>query len=349
MADISFVDYSDETIKEWDSFVRNHDSTWIDSTSSWIDFFEKKLKYTNYSFLIYKEDKLIGIMPLFLVKSILFGTRLISGTILDKSGPFLKDDIKLVWPAIQQKLDSLARKHNVDFIELRVPPEKIPSYKIRSDYVDFHFNLEDKSVEDIWKSMDKKLRNGIRKAEKEIKTEISYSREDFIKLYRLYLETMKSLGTPPFGFNFFEKIWEDIEQKNSFMVLAKYNDKLINANLIVLFGYKAKYEMAVYEPKYRNLQANSLLVFESIKKCKELGYKTFIFGRTLKDSNVYTFKKRWNAIEIPSTYYYKLYKSKKIPSDLRETKMAILSKLWSFLPIFVTRIFGGYLRRKLGM
>ena len=48
--------------------------------------------------------------------------------------------------------------------------------------------------------------------------------------------------------------------------------------------------MNAYLPKYRNLQSNSLLLFEAIKSCKEMGCKKFIFGRTLKDSSVYQFK-----------------------------------------------------------
>ena len=102
MPDIEIINYSSEKKQIWDDFVKKHASTWIDSTSHWIDFFENKYHYENYSFMIYKNNDLVGIFPLFLIRSIIFGKRLVSGPFLDRGGPFLNCSIKEAWPAIQE-------------------------------------------------------------------------------------------------------------------------------------------------------------------------------------------------------------------------------------------------------
>ena len=343
---INFRQYSEQTREEWGKFVNSNQAAWTDTSSHWIDFFEKKFNYKNYSFLVYKDQKLVGVMPLFLVKSLIFGKRLVSGPIWDRAGPFLNCDIKEVWPKIQSYLETIAKENNIDYIEIRNPPQPIPGYIERHEYVDFYYDLDKKSIEDIWKSIDKKLRNGIKKAQKNILIEKSDSKEALLEFYKLHLITMRNLGSPPFGSSVFEEFWKDIKNKNAFMLFAKHQGKTINAILIVISKNEATYEMNSYLPKYRDLQSNSLLLFEAIKICKKTGCRKFSFGRTLADSNVYHFKKRWNAVEFPLTFYYRLYNKKNLPSDIRYSKLIFLiKKMWNYTPLFISRTIGNYFRR----
>ena len=164
--------------------------------------------------------------------------------------------------------------------------------------------------------------------------------------YKLHLITMRNLGSPPFGFSVFDEFWKDMKDKNAFILSAKYQGKTINSIFIVLSKNEATYEMNAYLPKYRDLQSNSLLLFEAIKICKESKFNKFIFGRTLVNSNVYQFKKRWNATEFPLFFYYKLYRKKEMPSDIRHSKLIFfIKKFWNYTPLFISRAIGNYFRR----
>jgi lipid II:glycine glycyltransferase (peptidoglycan interpeptide bridge formation enzyme) len=341
MVVMEIVSYSLDKKEEWDRFVLLNKDTWVDSQSHWFDYFSRKFKYNNYSFMVYSSKELVGVFPLFLVKSLLFGKRLVSGPVLDRGGFFgnLKD-----LSFIEQYLEKVGKNLGVKYIEIRCPTQNFSDYIKREEYVDFYLNLNLK-IEDIWNGLNKKLRNGIRRAKKDIKIEKINSKEGLKIFYELYLRTMKDLGSPPIGYDFFQEVIKD----DSFILFAKYNKKVIAGIIVTLFKKEAKYEAAVYISKYRNLQANSLLVFEAIQECKKLGFSKFVFGRTVKDSNVYIFKKRWNAIETNSTYYYKVFKGE-VPSDIRDSFIAKAANIvWRHMPLFISRHLGKYFRRMLAM
>ncbi|HLC59838.1 MAG TPA: GNAT family N-acetyltransferase [Candidatus Nanoarchaeia archaeon] len=345
---ITFKQYSEQTKDEWDLFAKIHPSTWIDSQSHWIDFFEKNFKYKNYSFMVYEDNALRGIMSLFLVKSIFFGRRLISGPIIDMGGPFLDHTEEKTLNDIVGYIDAIALKENVNFAELRCSPMHLPSFTAKDEYTDFYMDINIKT-EDIWKNLDKKLRNGIRKAEKVIIVKKDSSYEALTKFYELYLITMRSLGSPPLSFDYFKEMFIDMKNKG-FFLFAEYNGEIICAILILIFKDRAKYEAGAYMPRYRDLQANSLLVFKAIEEAKFKKCKEFIFGRTLKDDTVYRYKQRWGAKESPYTFYYKLYDKKNIPPDIRKSLIApIATTIWGIMPLWISKRIGNYFRKIIAM
>ena len=325
----------------WDDFVKTHSNTWINCLSSWNTFFENEFNYNNLSFGVYEDNKLVGVFPLFKVKSLIFGNRLISGPVLDVGGYFSKK--KGIPSEVKNQVIIIAKKEKVDCVEVRNPPEAMSGFEKRSDYVDFVLDLAT-SEEKIWTGLNKKLRNGIRKAQKNIKIEKKPIDQGLDQFYKLYLITMKALGSPPITKKFFQQM----NKTKSYFLFAKLGDKIVAAILVNYFNGKAKYEAAVYLPKFRNTQANPLLVYEAILNSKADNMNYFIFGRTQPDSSVYTFKKRWNAVEIPITYYYKSFNGK-IPSDVRSSKLAVLSFVWKVLPTCITAWIGNYFRKQLAM
>lgn len=348
MKDIKIVNYSNSHRQEWDDFVKEHPSTWIDSQSHWINFFEDKFGYKNYSFLIYENENLIGVMPLFLVKSIFFGKRLISGPITDIGGPFFNNLNEDVINSTLSHIDKIASEENVDLVELRCSPINLPGYTSKSEYVDFCVDLSN-SLDNIWKNLNKKLRNGIRRAEKSLVIEKSNSYESLLTFYKLHLITMRSLGSPPLGFHFFEEMYKDLG-KDGFFLFAKYEGKIICAIFVLIYKGIARHDATVYLPSYRHLQANSLLIFKAIKEAQQKGCKELLFGRTLQGSSVHDYKKRWNVKELSYPFYYKLYKAKKIPSDIRRSSLIILAnKVWGLMPLWLTKRIGNYFRKMIAM
>lgn len=344
MPNIKILPYSNSNKQLWDDFVNKNKHTWIDTKSHWIDYFSNKFKYKNYSFFIYENDNLIGIMPLFLAKNIFFGSRLVSGPINDMGGPFLEKEDNAILNEICSYIDEVAAKENAAYAELRCCPIKLPGFAAKEEYADFSLDLNE-SMENLWKKMDKKLRNGIRKAQKTLTIEKSTSHDDLLTFYNLHLTTMRSLGSPPLALHFFEEAFKDAG-KNMFFLFAKYEGKIICAIEVLSYNEVARHESTAYLPAYKNLQANSLLMFNAIEETKKNGCKKFLFGRTLKDGSVYDYKKRWNADELEYLFYYKLYKSKKINSDIRKSPIIHIANIvWRFMPLWASRRIGNYFRR----
>lgn len=335
------MEFKKPSEEEWDSFMLDNQHSWINCLSSWMNFFEKKFGYKNLSFGAYENNELIALVPLFSVKSILFGNRIISGPVLDNGGIFANKEIeKEKIRQITDKITEIGKDY--DFIEIRNPPFSIESFEKSSKYSDFVLELNKEN--DLIMSFDKKLRNGIRKAEKLVSVERMSIKEGLNDFYKMHVSTMKFLQSPPFAKSFYEQMAET----NGFILFAKHEGKIIASILVNYFRTDAKYEAAVYIPKYRDLQANSLLVYKALLFSKEDGMKRFFFGRTVPEGTVYEFKKRWNAKEFPIDYYYKVFKGK-IPEDARKSKLSKLSFIWKIAPSFLTKLFGNYFRKKLAM
>jgi lipid II:glycine glycyltransferase (peptidoglycan interpeptide bridge formation enzyme) len=84
-----------------------------------------------------------------------------------------------------------------------------------------------------------------------------------------------------------------------------------------------------------------------IKEGCDSGLKVFDFGRTRKDSGVYSFKKGWGGEEVPMTYYYKFYKREL--KERQEIRYRGISKLWSkLMPNFLAKKLGPWLIKQIG-
>ncbi|MDP3004525.1 MAG: peptidoglycan bridge formation glycyltransferase FemA/FemB family protein, partial [Candidatus Azambacteria bacterium] len=68
------------------------------------------------------------------------------------------------------------------------------------------------------------------------------------------------------------------ENKNTFLVLAKYDDKILAINLILLFGETAYFVFGGSSDEYKNLMAPHLSHWRGIIEAKNRGYKFYNFG-----------------------------------------------------------------------
>jgi len=146
-------------------------------------------------------------------------------------GGFLFSNLKVDW--ILKKLDGIAKENDVDYVEIREPNVKfgkhLKSFETKFQYYNFVLNLN-QPLEDIWKSFDKKVRNSIRKAEKNHVKVVEGNRKDLEEFYKLYLNTMKKLGSPPHSFDYFDNIFKFCS-KNVKLLFAEYDDKKIAASI----------------------------------------------------------------------------------------------------------------------
>ncbi len=170
----------------------------------------------------------------------------------------------------------------------------------------FIINLENKK-EEIWNNFNKKLRNAIRKAEKEgvIINEIK-NEDELKKYYDLSLQTEKNIqknkGRKTFNiqkYNFFKELWTN---KIGRFLVARYNGEFIAGALFLLWKNKSIYFQSFSSRKETNKQAPSLIQWGAIKRFKEEGIKEYdLGGVTLglneKDSRffIYEFKRKFGG------------------------------------------------------
>jgi len=323
--------------------LKPEDFTNFYHSMNWIKAIEESYKLKSFIIALIDDKKILNAIPFFLIKSSLFGKKLVSMPYGDYGG-FLFSDTKVGW--LIKELENLARKNDVDYIEIREPDLKLEknleSFGTKSTYLNFILNL-DRPLEDIWKSVDKKVRNSIRKAEKNHVRGIEGNRKDLEEFYRLYLSTMKKLGSPPHSFDFFDNVFKFCSN-NVKLLFAIYEDKKIAASIFFLYNKKIYYWKNVSNHEYLHLRPNDLILYKMIELGQKKKYEALDLGRSRMNTGGFLFKKRWGGKMTELKYYYRLFRDVKIP-DPEEEKYKFLGKLWKILPMFLIKRLGPVIRK----
>ena len=299
------------------------------------------------------QHKIVGVFPIALIKSKLLGVRFYSLPFSDYGGPLLKpsDENLVVIDAFLRSLSS--HMDQADYLEVRSPVQGDVAKSLENaltlgnvKYVTFVIDLS-KPFDEIWRHNFKKdLRTAIRKA---IKNKIEVTKSNFEEnlhdFYRLYLLTMKKLGSPPHGIEFFQTVHDLLGDKHVKLFVAKISNKVIGG-LVVFLGRHVIYSAyEAIDPKYRKLNLGHMLDSRIIEWGCENGYDLFDFGRTLPGSGVYLFKKHWGGKERILPYYYL---GKRIPQQDPREKYTYLSRLWSKMPTCIAKRVGPYIKGGIG-
>ena len=346
---IQLANKNDKT--RWNEFVSQF-SDYPCFLYEWRNILEDVYGYKCYYLIAKEKNEIVGVFPAALIKSKLFGSRLCSLPFSDYGGPVLKRNKENIL-VITEFLENLPiTMTQIDYMEVRSPIQNELVESLNSTlklgnikYVTFIIDLR-KPFDEIWrKSFDKYLRNAVRKAVKnKIKVVEKNFEESLTSFYRLYLSTMKKLGSPPHGLEFFKACHESLGEQIK-IFLATTSNKTVGG---VLFFLGRKIIYPAYEgidSEYRRLNVASLLFSRIIEWGCENNYHSFNFGRTLYGSGVHSFKKQWGGKETSSPYYYL---GKQIPQQDPREKYANISKMWSKLPISIAKRIGPHIKGAIG-
>lgn len=342
---------NDDERDRWNAFVAEY-SDYPCHLYEWKKVLESVYHYKCKYLIAEERSEIVGVFPAAIIRSKLFGTQICSLPFADYGGPILSN--KAGYTVVNSFLDSLStHMEKASFIEVRAPVQTSVADCLnknletgKMEYVTFVVDLN-KPFEEIWKrDFDKYLRNAIRKA---IKNNIEAASErwgeDINQFYHTYLLTMKKLGSPAHGLEFFKSLHDLLGDEHVKLFLSKKSNKIIGG-IVAFTGKDTIYP--VYEgidPKYSNLNPASLLFSHIIEWGCNKRYRFFDFGRTLRGSGVYNFKKQWGGKEKILPYYYF---GKKIPQQDPRKKYAYISKLWRKLPISIARRIGPYIKAGIG-
>jgi FemAB-related protein (PEP-CTERM system-associated) len=355
---IKFDRASKEEKYQWDSFVKTHPKGTPYHLWEYGEAFSETYGYKRYYLVSRIKGNIVGIFPLILIRSRLFRDKLISLPFCEHGGPLINSDLKNTAVEFIAKtfLDdalSLGTNLGVDYLELR-NPSLTNDYLCRdfskqvSRYVTFKLNLLS-GENQLWRFLDKKTRNSIRKSEKSNITISEILDEAMLKKYfSLYLKIEKKYGSPPHSFSVFKSLARF--ETNVKYLLALHNSTPVAGVIIFYSNDEIYWWNGVSDPRLRNINATSLLLWEVIKwGCKE-GYSYMSFGRTRKDTGVYHFKEAWGGKETCYIdYIYPLKDGQFSTPDPSEGKYQLLTKLWAYLPIIVSSSLGPLIIKQIGL
>jgi FemAB-related protein (PEP-CTERM system-associated) len=285
-----------------------------------------------------------AILPSFLIRSRVFGTVVTSMPFLDAGGPCSASPA-LARTLVASLLDKAA-EHGARLVEVRcTAPMDLPLSPV-GDKVNLSLQLP-KTPELLWRQLDTKVRNQIRKAERSgLSVEFGHA-DKLDDFYEPFVHNMRDLGSPVHALDFFQTIFTAFGE-NAQVVLVRKGAKAIGGLITLTFKDSLIVPWASSLRQYLPLCPNMLLYWEVLRLGCLQGFRRFEFGRSSRNSGTYRFKRQWGALEEPLFWYI-------IPINPYAAKQAsiirkqgtFLTNIWRHLPLSVTRWLGPQIRKYL--
>ncbi len=311
--------------------------------TAWKQVIENVFGYTPHYYVLTDEnDKIRGILPLFLIKTPLLGGKLISLPFAVYAG--ILADGSTEKSELVEFAAKLGKQLGVKYIELRNRFEDQTCGLPRIDrYVTFQFSAKD-TPEELIEALPRKSRNMTRKVLK-----MPYSsrilNNGLGRFYELYSINLRRLGTPVFP-------------EKHFHELLRCFGKLVDCREIVLDGTTVassinllfKGEMhtfyAASDQNFLQHSPNNFMYFDHMLWGARNGYPVFDYGRSRLDTGPYHFKRNMGAEPVPLPYEVLLVNQRELPNlSPANPRFNLAIRIWQRLPLAVTRWIGPSLLR----
>jgi FemAB-related protein (PEP-CTERM system-associated) len=286
-------------------------------------------------------DGRTAVLPAFFISHWLLGRTVTSMPFLDAGGPFGGGD-RLTYALVKHLLTE-ADKLGAHRVEFRCTSEICLHIRPYLEKVTLTLPLP-ADPDRLWRDLDAKVRNQVRKAERAgVSVEIGGA-QYLDEFYDVFAINMRDLGSPVHAKVFFQAILESFGQ-SARIALARRGTSPLGALISITFNDTVYVPWASSLREYAALCPNMLLYWETLRASCRAGVTRFDFGRSTRGSGTYRFKRQWGAQEA-QLYWYSvpLREGSVTRLSANDRSGARMSRLWSKLPVRITRVLGPLIR-----
>lgn len=285
------------------------------------------------------EGRVCGVLPLFLVKSLLVGRVLVSVPYATYGGILADSD-----PAAAMLLthgQQLSREFGVQYLELRHREPNGLGLPEIDRYDTFRKQLPERA-EEVLPSLPKKTRAAARNGLKLLGEDaVVFGPEWLDAVYELYSSTLRRLGSPNYSRRLFGLLQQ---QYGDDCVCAIVRDGQVPVAGVVSYVFRD--EIVPYFCGSTDVgmlkNANNVLYLRLMEYAIRRGLRWFDFNRTRRDNTgPYGFKRHHGFEPAPLHYQICLNRAKALPNlSPSNSKYALAGRLWRKLPLGLTRLAG---------
>lgn len=328
---MSIRELKKEQHEAWNDFVKNQNNGTFFHQAEWKNVIERAFGCK--TFYLYEEEagSIKGLLPLALVKRPLFGPVLISAPLCVYGGGL--GGCKNLEEAAAEKAEELG----VQYLELRGLEESTDSFSQSRNFFTFRRTLSDNHEENLT-AIPRKQRAEIRKAMK-ANLEVRFD-QDIETFFKVYSTSVRNLGTPVFAKKYLKVLMEDFSGQCDIATVSHEGKPLTS---VLNFHYKG--EVLPYYggglPQARNYSAYPFMYWKVMENAVERGENVFDFGRSMKDTGAYAFKKNFGFEPQQLHYKYHLVKATKLPNvDPDSPRNKMITSIWKKMPLPVANTVG---------
>ncbi|NVJ98136.1 MAG: FemAB family PEP-CTERM system-associated protein [Alphaproteobacteria bacterium] len=337
------------TFDAWDRFVIQHPDGTFCHRAGWKTVVEKGAGHVGRFLFAERDGAIVGVLPLSIRRSRLFGNAVISNMFGVYGGPLAVEDEAL--KALDCEAQKLMKSVGGDFLEYRTRVARHTNmqgwYEKPPSAATFIKELKGETDDELLTAIPRKQRAVVRKSlSKGLSTDWNGDLETF---YHLYSQSVRNLGTPVFGKKLFKTMLHAFPED----VLVQVTCDAHGRPAASLFSFLHNDTVLPYYagggPLARQLHAHEFMYYDLMKKAVSLGKNTFDFGRSKIDSGPYKFKKNWGFDPQPLHYEYFLPEGGGLPDHSPQNpRYQAMISVWKRLPLWLANRLGPPIARHLG-
>ena len=199
----------------------------------------------------------------------------------------------------------------------------------------------------LWVELDRKVRNQVRKAQKEGLVAASGGVGLVDEFYSVFAQNMRDLGTPVYARRLFTETLRLFPQRARVCVVRQ-DDRPLAAAVTVTFRDTVLVPWASSLREARHLCANTLLYWTMLEQATVSGARLFDFGRSSGGGGVNQFKLQWGAIATPLHWEYILLRRAQVPDQgPSNPRFQPAIRAWQWLPIWLANGLGPHIVRSI--
>jgi len=329
--------------REWDVYVTLHPDGTLFHTTAWRNAVGDAFGLEDVYLTAVRDDRIVGALPMFMVASRIAG-RLLVSVPYGVGGGIIADDNQAV-AALFEAATRTASERRCSTIDLRSERAMVPDVPVVDRYVGFRRELPDR-VGDVLGWLPRKARAAARNARDKYRLTVSFGDEHLKEVWRLYSISMRRLASLTYPFRFFERL-VDCTPKRHWVSIVEWDGRTVGGLVTFLFKDTVMPYFIGTTDEAKRCSAANFMYLCVMMRAVQSGYRIFDFGRSRRDNTgSYNFK-RFNGF-TPRPLAYQSYNPPGFAApnlSPSNPKFRFARRLWTHLPLCVTKILGARLAR----
>jgi FemAB-related protein (PEP-CTERM system-associated) len=330
--------------KTWDRFVEQHPRATVAHLAGWRRVIGEAYGHQTVGLVAEDDGEVAGLLPLVLIRSRLFGRRLVSMPFLDYGG-ILAEPGSRAEQALLGAARGLARARGAHSLGLRqFHPSGLP-VTAGHDRLTVLLALEDEDR--VWRALPSERRNRIRKGEKLGLGAAWGGAELLDDFYRVFAVNMRDLGSPVHSRRFFELIVQTLPDVARVLVVRDAGQRAVGAAVCLFFRDTLMVPWVSSLREAFALCPNFVLYWEVIRAGCRQGVRTLDLGRSFRNAGTFEFKRQWGGEPYPLPWVFEDLAPGGAPSvDRDASRFRPAVEAWKRLPVPVANAVGPWIRRQ---
>jgi FemAB-related protein (PEP-CTERM system-associated) len=342
-AQITVHEAGDGDAADWRAFVAAHPRATFFHRWEWRSLLAAHWRHRPHFLLARRGAEVVGVLPLAHVKSLLFGSSLVSLPFCVYGGPVTDDPEALA--ALDARALQIAERERVGHLEYRTTGRLHPQWPSSELYYTFRKAIS-RDDEANMAAIPRKQRAMVRKG---IANGLTAAAEDVDAFFPIYSDNVHRHGTPGLPRSWFRALRDAFGDDFSTLVVRDPAGQALSVVATFWFRDEALPYYAGDVEAARGLAANDFKYWRLMCEAAARGCVTFDYGRSKAGTGPFAFKKNWGFEPTPLPYEYRLLARDGVPqNNPLNPKYRLMIETWRRLPRPLVEWLGPRVVRALG-